>query len=190
MHKKIPQKPASIRCKDIARSLYIYLYQHEQPDDWKSPAYFCIHLFYLYRQKNRMIVNHLRLYKNDEHIIWKTRLMSLSSAYSPIQLYIQRYNNTHLYIKTCHKIFPYDFHNYLYVHLSSARDFFVTTFIKTPRIYEKMTIWPRNSTQETGWVNTKEPRTAPPEIFSDHLNMHRRTLLLQRPTKWLNPLHA
>ena len=58
---------------------------------------------------------------------------------------------------------------------------FVTTFMKTPHIYEKMTIWPRNSTKETVWVNTEESRTVPCEIFSAPIDMHCFTLLLQCP---------
>ena len=52
-----------------------------------------------------------------------------------------------------------------------------------------MTILPRNSIKETGWGNTKEPRTAPREVFLDTINMHRCILLLQLNTKRLNPSH-
>ena len=47
---------------------------------------------------NQMIANHPRLSANDKHIIQKSRLVSLSSVYSPIQLYIRIYNRTNPYI--------------------------------------------------------------------------------------------
>ena len=53
-----------------------------------------------------------------------------------------------------------------------------------------MTIWPRNYTKETGWVHTGEPATAPREKFLYSLNMHWHKIILQLPTKWLNPTDA
>ena len=66
----------------------------------------------------------------------------------------------------------------------------VTITIKTPHISEDRTIWPRYYNEETRWRNTKEPITAPREIFLANLNIFRHTLILQFPTKQLNPLHA
>ena len=77
----------------------------------------------------------------------------------------------------------------MYVYHQHAKHF-VPTFIKTPHVSENMTIWPCGSFEETILGNTKEPRTVPNEIFLDTLNMRHRTILLQRPTKLLNPLHA
>ena len=89
-------------------------------------------------------------------------------------------------MKACHIpfniIFTYVYHQHT--------KHFVTTFIKYSHISENMTIWPRNSTKEKVWRNTKEPRTAYCEIFSAPLNMNRRTIILQRPKKQLNPTHA
>ena len=53
-----------------------------------------------------------------------------------------------------------------------------------------MTIWPSNSTKETGWGHTKEPASAPHEIFLSNPNMHSCTLMLQCPTKQPRPTHA
>ena len=78
---------------------------------------------------------------------------------------------------------------YLRTSIISTQIFLVTIFIKTPHIYENMTIWPRGFTEETVWGNTEESRTTPHEIFSNTLNMHRRILLIHRPTKILNPSH-
>ena len=50
-----------------------------------------------------------------------------------------------------------------------------------------MKIWPRDYTKDTRWVNIEEPITATRELFSAHINMHRRKILLQRPTKQLKP---
>ena len=47
--------------------------------------------------------------------------MLLCSVYSLIILYIWRYTHTHLCIKSCQEILPYDFHYILYIRLSSAR---------------------------------------------------------------------
>ena len=60
---------------------------------------------------------------------------------------------------------------------------------KTPHISENMTIWPHDSTKKTGWGHNEEPITDPCEIFSSTLNMHHRTLIIQLPTKQLNPSH-
>ena len=79
-------------------------------------------------------------------------------------------------------IFTYVYHQHTIV--------FFPTLIKTPHIYENMTIFPRDSTKDTGWGNTEELRTAPREIFLAFLNMHRRTLLLHRPTKLFKSSHA
>ena len=72
----------------------------------------------------------------------------------------------------------------------SSKPIFFTKFIKTPHVYENMIIWPRNSTKNTGWGNIEVPRTAPRGIFLSPLNIHCRILLIQRPTKQLNPSHA
>ena len=53
-----------------------------------------------------------------------------------------------------------------------------------------MTIWPHDSTKETGWRNTEEPRTSCSEIFSTTNNIPRITRLLQIPIKQLKPFHA
>ena len=73
---------------------------------------------------NWMIKNHLSLSENDKHIIRKSRLMSLSSVYIPIQSYIQRYTRTCPYIKILQEIPTHAFHWYLYVCLSSAFETF------------------------------------------------------------------
>ena len=57
-------------------------------------------------------------------------------------------------------------------------------------ISETMRTRQRDSTKETGWGYTGESATAPREIFSPPLNMHRCALILQRPTKLLKPTHA
>ena len=89
-------------------------------------------------------------------------------------------------MKSCHisfaTIFTYIYHQ----HLKKI----VTIFIKTPHVPENMTIWPRDFTKETGWVNNEEPRTDPREIFLDPLNMHRHTTLLKFTKKQLNPLYT
>ena len=38
---------------------------------------------------------------------------------------------------------------FTYVYYQNAKHF-ITTFIKTPHIYENKTIWPHDSTKETG----------------------------------------
>ena len=44
--------------------------------------------------------------------------------------------------------------------------------------------------QRDRMVHTREPETAPHEIFLSHLNMHRRTNIIQRPIKRLKPSHV
>ena len=78
---------------------------------------------------------------------------------------------------------------FIYVYHQHAKHF-VTTFIKNYHISGKMTIWPRNSTEHFGWVNTHKPRAEPREIFSAPLNMNHCTILLWRPTKLLKPWHV
>ena len=71
----------------------------------------------------------------------------------------------------------------LHTSIISTHKCFVTTFIKTPHIYENMTIWPRDYNEETRWGHTGEPETAPREIFLSPLNMHHCTLIMEHPTK-------
>ena len=80
----------------------------------------------------------------------------------------------------------------LFLHMSiiSTHKHFVTPFIKNPHISENMTIWPRNSNEQTGWGHTGEPATVSRNIFSSTINMHHCTLILQCPTKRLKNSHA
>ena len=77
----------------------------------------------------------------------------------------------------------------LYIYYQHAQTFFHNIH-KTPHISENMTIWPRNSTKETGWGNIEVPITAPREILLSPFNIHPSILILKRPTKQLNPSHA
>ena len=124
MHAKILQTPSSIRCKNTAHYSYIYLYGHEQTSDFKSPASFHIRIFICTDTNNLMIANHPHISANENHVIQKSRLMSLSSIYSPIKLYIRRYTRTNSCIKTYHKSPPYNFHYHFYVFLSSEHKTF------------------------------------------------------------------
>ena len=115
-------------------------------------SYLSVFIYYICTDtNNRMISNHLRLSTNDKHIIRKSHRISLSSVYSPIQIYILRYNRTHYYIKIIHEIKPFAFHYYIFVCLSSDSKHFVTTIIKTPHVSENIKIWPRDSINEIGW---------------------------------------
>ena len=71
---------------------------------------------------------------------------------------------------------------FTYVYYQHTQLFF-TTFIKTPHIHENMTIWPHDSTKDTGWGHTREPATAPIGIFLSPLNMNCCTFIIQFPTK-------
>ena len=184
MHAKLLQTPASIRCKKTARSSYLYLYGYKQPDDKNHPPLSIFISFICMDTNNQMILNHLGLSVNDKQIIRKVCLMSLSSFYIPIQLYILRYIHTYSYTRIHNKSPPYAFHYYfLHTSIISMHNCFVTTFIKNSHISENMKIWPCDFTNDTRWGNMEEPRTAPSEIFLSPLNMHCITLILQRPPK-------
>ena len=49
---------------------------------------------------------------------------------------------------------------------------------KTPHIYENMVIWPHDSTKDTRWKHSGKSATAPCEIFSSPIDMHRHTRIL------------
>ena len=53
-----------------------------------------------------------------------------------------------------------------------------------------MKILSPNYIKETGWGHYDQPEPTPREIFLSPPNMHHRAIILQRPTKLLNPTHA
>ena len=118
MNEKLLRNPASIICNKPARSSYLYLYGYKQPDDKNHPPLSIFISFIWMDTNNQMILNHLGLSVNDKQIIRKVCLMSLSSFYIPIQLYILRYTRTHFYIKIHHEISTYVFQYYFYICLS------------------------------------------------------------------------
>ena len=59
MHTIVLRKPAQIRSKKTAQFWYLYFYIHEYSDNYKSPAYFCPNILYLYEHNYLISVLHL-----------------------------------------------------------------------------------------------------------------------------------
>ena len=119
---KIPRVPCIFICTDMNNQMIA-----NHPHIYVLVSFICTYT------NNRMVKNHPCLSLNDKHIIPKAHLVSLSSVYSPIQSYIQRYTRIHtcktnpqINIAMCISL------RYLFMSIISARNTLVKTFIKAP----------------------------------------------------------
>ena len=115
--------------------------------------------------------------------------MLLLCVYSPIQLYIQRYTRKKSYIKPAKKdrhmnlttIYTYVYHHHAHT--------FCHFLHKKYSYFWNMTIWTLRYTEDTGWRHFDNTPYLH-ELFASPLNIYRSKIILQRPSKWLKPLHT
>ena len=90
VHAIVLRKPAQIRSKNTAQFYYLYLYGCEYSDDYKSPAYFCPNILYLYGHNCRISVHHPRC-KHHQKIPPHVTPLYCTTLHTKIHLYVLVY---------------------------------------------------------------------------------------------------
>ena len=107
---------------------------------------------------NRMIKNHPHLFANENTSSKNPTSFTQFRLHSHTIIHTEIHPHTSVN-KTLQKTPTYAFHYYLYLHLSSARNFFVTTFIKTLHNFWKHENLDTRFYRRDRMGKTEEPRT-------------------------------
>ena len=90
VHAIVLRKPAHIISKNNAQFYSFYLYGCEYSDDYKSPAYFCPNILYLYGHNCRISVHHPRC-KHHQKIPPHVTPLYCTTLHTKIHLYVLVY---------------------------------------------------------------------------------------------------